>query len=142
MEIFHECLTFVRSEEDVEDEELDGGIKRQWLSQFEFVKLFSTLPEPRFLGWMALWYRLPIMENGMKEEEEREREGGRGRGKGQGWEGGRRRERERGGGMNVICELDRGKELNVRICFLTFCSYSLCQMLCVHPQTHSIISVS
>ena len=63
-DIFHECLTFVRSEEDIEDEELDGGIKRQWLSQFEFVKLFSTVPEPRFLSWMALWYNLPTMENG------------------------------------------------------------------------------
>ena len=65
MDIFHECLTFVRSEEDIEDEELDGGIKRQWLSQFEFVKLFSTVPEPKFLSWMALWYNLPTMENGV-----------------------------------------------------------------------------
>ena len=88
-DIFHECLTFVRSEEDIEDEELDGGIKRQWLSQFEFAKLFNTIPEPRFLGWMALWYSLPAMENGERERE-RERDGERERGS-------EREEREGGG---------------------------------------------
>ena len=93
-DIFHECLTFVRSEEDIEDEELDGGIKRQWLSQFEFVKLFSTVPEPRFLSWMALWYNLPTMENGERKKERGEREGGGGEG--------REREREREGQYNLV----------------------------------------
>jgi len=60
--IFQECLVSVRSAEDVEDEQLDGGIRRQWLSQFEFVKLFTMSPEPRFLSWLTLWYRLPSVE--------------------------------------------------------------------------------
>ena len=85
-DIFHECLTFVRSEEDIEDEELDGGIKRQWLSQFEFVKLFNTIPQPRFLGWMGLWYSLPTMENGKREKEREREKGERGRERGGGGE--------------------------------------------------------
>ena len=64
--IFQECLVSVRSAEDVEDEQLDGGIRRQWLSQFEFVKLFTMSPEPRFLSWLTLWYRLPSVEKGVR----------------------------------------------------------------------------
>ena len=65
--IFQECLVFVRSAEDVEEEELDGGIRRQWLSQFEFMKLFTASPEPQFISWLRLWYRLPTMEKGIRE---------------------------------------------------------------------------
>ena len=55
---WRECLISVRSVADIEDDEYDGGtIKRQWLSQFEFVKLFTTLPEPKFLKWWALFHR-------------------------------------------------------------------------------------
>ena len=57
---------FVRSAEDIEDEEQDGGIKRQWLSQFEFSKLFTTLPGPAFLNWLALYHRMPAMDRGMQ----------------------------------------------------------------------------
>lgn len=62
--IFQQNLVFVRSAEDVEDEELDGGIKRQWLSQFEFAKVFTDNPPPPFLAWMGLWFRLPAQEKG------------------------------------------------------------------------------
>ena len=62
--VFQECLEFVRSAEDIEDEELDGGIKRPWLSQFEFTKLFTAMPEPKVLSWFALWHQLPAMEKG------------------------------------------------------------------------------
>ncbi len=63
--LWRDCLVFVRSIEDVEDDECDGGgIKRQWLSQFEFSKLFTALPEPAFLSWMALYHRLPSVEKG------------------------------------------------------------------------------
>ena len=78
---------FVRSAEDVEDEELDGGIRRQWLSQFEFVKLFTALPEPRFISWLRLWYRLPAMEKGIGEVVVGEGREGRGTGRGDGWGG-------------------------------------------------------
>lgn len=61
-QIFQECLQFVRSAEDVEEEELDGGIRRQWLSQFEFSRILTAVPEPRFLAWLTLWQRLPKME--------------------------------------------------------------------------------
>ena len=64
-EVFRDCLLFVRSAEDLEDEEeWDGTFRNQFLSQFEFTKLFTTLPEPKFLRWMALWHRLPTMEKG------------------------------------------------------------------------------
>lgn len=64
--LWRDCLIFVRSAEDIEDDELDGGgIKRQWLSQFEFCKLFTTLPEPAFLKWFTLFNRLPEVEKGM-----------------------------------------------------------------------------
>ena len=76
---------FVRSAEDVEDEELDGGIRRQWLSQFEFVKLFTASPEPQFISWLRLWYHLPAMEKGIGEVVVGEGRGGRGGG---GWGGG------------------------------------------------------
>lgn len=63
--LWHDCLVFVRSAEDVEDDELDGGgIRRQWLSQFEFSKLFSSIPEPAFLRWLALFQHMPTMEKG------------------------------------------------------------------------------
>lgn len=56
---------YVRSAEDIEDDEYDGGgIKRQWLSQFEFCKIFATLPEPVFLNWFILFHRMPAMEKG------------------------------------------------------------------------------
>lgn len=56
---------FVRSAEDVEDEECDGGIRRQWLSQFEFSKLFTAQPEPEFLSWLALSHHMPQVEKGI-----------------------------------------------------------------------------
>lgn len=56
---------FVRSAEDIEDEECDGGgIRRQWLSQFEFSKLFTASPEPLFLNWLALSCRMATVEKG------------------------------------------------------------------------------
>ena len=33
----------MRSAEDVEEEELDGGIRRQWLSQFEFSRILTGI---------------------------------------------------------------------------------------------------
>ena len=64
-QLWRESLVHVRSAEDVEDEETDGGsIKRQWLSQFEFTKLFSSSPLPTYLGWMVLYHRMPSMEKG------------------------------------------------------------------------------
>lgn len=63
--IFHDCLTTIRSAEDIEDEEeLDGGVKRPWLSQFEFTKLFTSSPAPKFLGWLSLLHKLPSLEAG------------------------------------------------------------------------------
>ncbi len=59
---------FVRSAEDVEDEEWDGGIKRQLLSQFELIKIFTATPEPAFLSWLALWDKLPAMERGRRHQ--------------------------------------------------------------------------
>lgn len=64
-QVFRECLVFVRSAEDVEDEELDGGIKRQLLSQFEFGKVFAASDPPPFLAWLALWRQLPALEKGV-----------------------------------------------------------------------------
>ena len=64
-QLWRESLVFVRSAEDIEDEECDGGgIKRQWLSQFEFSKLFTASPEPAFLSWLALTHRMSAMEKG------------------------------------------------------------------------------
>lgn len=60
--LWRACLVFVRSAEDVEDEECDGGIRRQWLSQFEFSKLFTAQPEPEFLSWLALSHHMPQVE--------------------------------------------------------------------------------
>jgi hypothetical protein len=59
--VFEESLIFVRDSEDVEEEQLDGGIRRQWLSQFEFTKLFSS-PPPPFFSWLLLWFSLPAHE--------------------------------------------------------------------------------
>lgn len=64
-EILQQCLALVRSAEDVEDDEyLDGTIRRNWLSQFEFVKVFSLSPPPPFLSWLDLWQRLPVLDKG------------------------------------------------------------------------------
>lgn len=64
-EILQQCLAVVRSAEDVEDDEyLDGAIRRSWLSQFEFVKVFSMSPSPPFLSWLDLWQRLPMLDKG------------------------------------------------------------------------------
>ncbi len=64
-EIFHDCLSAVRSAEDIEDEEeLDGGVKRPWLSQFEFTKILTATQSPKFLAWMTLYHKLPSIENG------------------------------------------------------------------------------
>ena len=61
--ILLQCLALVRSAEDVEDDEyLDGAIQRHWLSQFEFVKVFSAMPLPAFLSWLELWDQLPALE--------------------------------------------------------------------------------
>ena len=46
----------MRLAEDIRDEEEEGGIRRPWLSAFEFTKLMTTTPEPRCLDWMALWF--------------------------------------------------------------------------------------
>ena len=62
--MFQESLVFVRSSEDVEDEELDGGIRRQWLSQFEFTSLLTSNPPPAFFNWLHLFFQLPSLEKG------------------------------------------------------------------------------
>lgn len=63
-QIFHDCLAAVRSAEDIEDEEeLDGGFKKPWLSQFEFTKLLTASPGPKFLAWLILYHKLPSVEN-------------------------------------------------------------------------------
>ena len=64
-QIFQDALAAVRSAEDIEDEkELEGGVKKPWLSQFEFTKLLTASPGPRFLAWMFLYHKLPSVENG------------------------------------------------------------------------------
>jgi hypothetical protein len=60
--VFEESLVFVRDSEDVEEEQLDGGIRRQWLSQFEFTKLLTASPAPPFFSWLLLWFSLPTFE--------------------------------------------------------------------------------
>lgn len=61
-DLFRDCLLFVRLAEDIRDEEEEGGIRRPWLSAFEFNKLMTSTPEPRFLDWMALWFKLAACE--------------------------------------------------------------------------------
>lgn len=63
-EIFHDCISAVRSAEDIEDEEEDVGVKRPWLSQFEFTKMFTAPQLPKFLAWVALYHKLPSIETG------------------------------------------------------------------------------
>ena len=63
--LWRDSLLHVRSAEDIEEEEREGGIRRPWLSQFEFIKLFSSSPLPTYLGWMVLYHRMPSMEKGM-----------------------------------------------------------------------------
>ena len=57
-------ISTLPSSEDVEEEQLDGGIRRQWLSQFEFTKLLTSSPSPPFFSWLLLWYSLPAYEKG------------------------------------------------------------------------------
>ena len=62
-EILTQSMSLVRSAEDVEDDEfLDGGARKNWLSQFEFVKVFSAAPPPPFLAWLDLWHQLPALD--------------------------------------------------------------------------------
>lgn len=64
-DIFRDCLAAVRSAEDIEDEEeLDGVVRRPWLSQFEFTKMFTAAQAPKFLAWVTLYHKLPSLENG------------------------------------------------------------------------------
>ena len=52
----------MRSADDIADEEFDGGeIKRQWLSLFEFIKVFSTQPSPHFLSWWDLFHQVKML---------------------------------------------------------------------------------
>lgn len=60
-----ESLYFIRGEEEIEDEEDIGGLQRPWLSQFEFIKVFSASPALNFLSWLELWYFLPSIEKGL-----------------------------------------------------------------------------
>ena len=59
-----ECLYYVRNQDDIEDEEEDGGLQRPWLSCFELVKSFTASPSLNFLSWLDLWFSLPNMEKG------------------------------------------------------------------------------
>ncbi|KAL5490978.1 hypothetical protein EMCRGX_G016189 [Ephydatia muelleri] len=61
-DLFRDCLLFVRLADDIRDEEYEGGIRRPWLSAFEFTKLMTSTPEPRFLDWMSLWFKLAVCE--------------------------------------------------------------------------------
>lgn len=61
-----EALYCVRNEEDIEDEEEEGGIQRPFLSRFELVKVFTATPPMNFLSWLDLWGTLPSVEKGKK----------------------------------------------------------------------------
>ena len=69
-----ECLFHVRDQEDIQDEEEDGGLQRPWLSCLELVKAFTASPPLNFLSWLHLWSSLPTIEKGKREKKGRERE--------------------------------------------------------------------
>ncbi|XP_019850204.1 PREDICTED: utrophin-like isoform X2 [Amphimedon queenslandica] len=57
-----ECLFYVRNQDDIQDEEEDGGLQRPWLSLLELVKAFTASPPLNFLSWLHLWTTLPSIE--------------------------------------------------------------------------------